>query len=439
MARQWHVFRAVAERPEMSRSPLRAPPLDFTTFRSQETLLILLNLAAMAGLMSLHAVFQPIIGALSGAVALAFVLRFAMQMGEVALLNDARTVLSPRATWWYARASVIAYIAFAALVSLRGSGQESHYAVLMVVPVIAAAFRFSVAGLGCVLVAIVALTIGQLWLPPHGAAESGRLTETFEATTVSLIFLVVAAVVRLLAGQLWRREDELRKSRDRLVREEKLAALGRVASAIAHEVRNPVSMIAGAVAAARRPETPAAVREEVFDILSQESQRLERLTQDFLAYARNRQPQLRDTALPDALALVAGLVRPRAAELGIDLVTGSDDASVAVDPFQIQQALLNLALNGLEATPQGGRVELSARALPEGASFAVQDSGPAIPADSVARLGEPFFSTKPRGTGLGLAIARSIAEAHGGELTLASNLPGQVRFELRVAAPEAAA
>jgi signal transduction histidine kinase len=137
--------------------------------------------------------------------------------------------------------------------------------------------------------------------------------------------------------------------------------------------------------------------------------------------------------------MVAGLLRPRAVELGIDLVTGSDDASVAVDPFQIQQALLNLALNGLEATPQGGRVELSARALPEGASFAVEDSGPAIPADSVARLGEPFFSTKPRGTGLGLAIARSIAEAHGGELTLASNLPGQVRFELRVAAPEAAA
>jgi signal transduction histidine kinase len=415
---------------------LGTPPLDFAAFRRQETLLILLNLAAMAGLMSLHAVFQRVIGPLSGAVALAFALRFAMQLGEVGFLNHTRAMLSARATWWYARCSVVANIVFAALVSQRGAGQESHYAVLMVVPVIAAAFRVSIIGLSGVLAAVVGLTVGQLWIPVHDEIRAAKLMESFEATTVSLVFLIVAAVVRALVTQLWQRETALRQSRDRLIREEKLAAVGRVASAISHEVRNPVSMIASAVATARRPETTAAVREELFDILSQESRRLERLTGDFLAYARNRQPQLRETSLADALALVAGLARPRAAELGIDLEVGCVEARIALDPFQIQQALLNLALNGLEATPPGGTLRLSARSIAEGASFAVEDSGPAIPAESVARLGEPFFSTKPRGTGLGLAIARSIAQAHGGELTLTTNVAGRVRFELSIAAPE---
>ena len=394
-------------------------------------MLILLNLASMAGLMSLHAIFQRVIGPLSGVVALAFVLRFAMQLGEVAFLNRAGASLSERATWRYARFSVFANIAFAALVSLPGRGQESHYAVLMVIPVIAAAFRLTVPGLAALLAAAVALTIGHLWLPPRGATVSGQLTEAFEATTVSLIFLVVATVVRLLAAELWRREDEL-------VRKEKLAAVGRVASAIAHEVRNPVTMIASAVSAARSPTVTPAIREEVFDILTQESTRLQKLTEDFLAYARNRMPQRRETSLTDALALAAGVLTPRAEECGVEVQTLCDDARVAVDPFQIQQALLNLGMNALDATPRGGTLRLSARAAGGQASFAVENSGPPIPAEAAARLGEPFFSTKPRGTGLGLAITRSIAEAHGGDLTLAANEPGCVRFELRIPAREAA-
>ncbi|MFL5404824.1 MAG: ATP-binding protein, partial [Myxococcales bacterium] len=326
-------------------------------------------------------------------------------------------------------------VLFAALVSHRGSGQEHLYTILMGIPVIAAAVRLGLPGLGAVLATTVALTIGQLWMA-RPAQGSTKLLESFEATTVSLIFLVVAAVVRLLATQLQRRESELRRNRDRLVREEKLAAVGRVASAIAHEVRNPVSMIASAVGMVRRPDTSEELRVELLDIVGHESVRLERLTQDFLAYARQRAPQPRETFLPDAVGLVAGLVRPRAIELGVALETGSEEAPAALDPFQVQQALLNLVRNALEATGRGGTVSLSARRENGFAVFAVENSGSAIPDDLVSRLGEPFFTTKPEGTGLGLAIARSIANAHGGDLTLANNAPGRVRFELRLAAEE---
>jgi signal transduction histidine kinase len=418
---------------------LKAPALDFPTFRRQETVLILLNLAVMAGLMSLHALFRPVVGRLTAGAGIAFSLRFAMQLGEAAFLNRPRTVLSPRGIWLYSRVSIAGNVLFTALAARLSSGQESHYAVLMVIPTIAAAFRLSPVGLASTLAAIVGLTVGVVWIPVGTVSPGATLAEPFEATTVSLIFLVVAVVVRLVAGHLWQQEAELRRSldslaaaRDRLVREEKLAAVGRLASAIAHEVRNPVSMIASAVATAPRPETAPDLRAEIFDILAQESQRLQRLTEDFLLYARQRPPQLRRSSLAEALGLVTGLVRVRAEQLGVSLLAECDDASVTLDPFQIQQALLNLTVNGLEAMDHGGTLRLRARAEPGGAVFAVENTGEPLPATVVAHLAEPFFTTKPQGTGLGLAIARTIARAHGGELVLSENAPGKVRFELRI-------
>ncbi len=87
----------------------------------------------------------------------------------------------------------------------------------------------------------------------------------------------------------------------------------------------------------------------------------------------------------------------------------------------------------MEATPAGGRVRLAAAATEAEAVFSVEDTGPSVLPEIAARLAEPFVTSKPGGTGLGLAIARGIAHAHGGELTLACNAPGRVRFELRVA------
>jgi signal transduction histidine kinase len=438
---------AAARDPAAARAwPGRAPPLDFATFRRQETVQILLNLAVMAGLMSLHAVFHPVIGPVSGAITVAFAARFAMQVAEAGFLNQPGRWLSPRATWWYARLSIAANIAFTVLVARLSTGQESHLTVLMVIPVIAAAFRLSLPGLLAILAVVSGLTVGLVWIPAGAITPASTLMESFEATTVALILLVVAAVVRLLVTQVWAREDDLRGSlralaatQDQLVRQEKLAAVGRLAAAVAHEVRNPVSMIASAVASARRPGLRDEAREELFGILGQESQRLQRLTEDFLLYARGRPPQRRAGTLADALGLVAGVVRARAEELGVALTTACEDAPVTVDPFQLQQALLNLALNGLEATPRGGAVSLTARSEPGGAVFAVENTGAPLAPEVVARLGEPFFTTKPRGTGLGLAIARSIAAAHGGELALTVNGPDRVRFELRVRSGEAPA
>ena len=431
-------------------SLFRSPVLDFRTFQQQESVLILLNLAVLTGVMLLHALFRPVVGHLTLAATIAITVRVAMQLGEAAFLNRPGALMGPRGIWWYSRLSIVANVAFTVIVWQLSSGHEDHYAVLLVIPIIAAAFRLTVAGLAWTLLVVAGLTLGLMWMP-EGAGSATTGDEAFEATVVSLTFVVVAVLVRLIASQLWTREAELRTSianlaatRDELVRKENLAAVGRLASAIAHEVRNPVTMIASAVASARRVDTAPDVRAELFDILSLESQRLERLTEDFLVYARQRPPQFRRCSLPDALGLVAGVARARAEQLGVTITTGCgglscDDARIMLDPFQIQQALLNLTVNALDATKGGGAVSLSARADGEGAVFAIEDTGEAIPPGVVARLGEPFFTTKNGGTGLGLAIARTIARAHGGEVVLAENRPGKVRFELSVHTAETVA
>jgi signal transduction histidine kinase len=247
-------------------------------------------------------------------------------------------------------------------------------------------------------------------------------------------------VVRLLAHQLWNREEALQRSlsqlgatRDQLVRDERLAAIGKLSFAIAHEIRNPVTMIACSAAAAGRPGAPAETRTECLEIIAQESRRLERLTGDFLSYARQRPLEIRRVSLATTLGAAWGLARHRAEEGGIDLVLDPvEEAEGDLDPFQMQQALLNLLMNALDATPSGGRIRMGGGAGNGRLRLWVEDTGAPVPQGIVERLGEPFQSTKPMGTGLGLAITRSILQAHGGDLILEDNHEGRVRLALHL-------
>ena len=417
----------------------RPPSVSFAETRRQETALILLNLGTLVALLALHAAFRPLIGAPGPLVLGLFATRFVTQLGELGWLHRPGTTLSARGTWWYARLTILANLGFAVLASWLGRGPDSHYVVLMAIPVLAAAWRLSLAGLVVVVATAATLTWLQVWVPDGSPAWSTRI-EQFEATTVALVFVVVAAVVRLLAVQVWSREaalgrtvEDLVATRRRLVEEEKLSAVGRLAGAIAHEVRNPVTMMASAIAAARRPGADASLRGELGGILEKETRRLQRLTEDLLTYARPAVPTRRRTRLATAVGAAVGLARARAEELGVTLeFVVPPEAEASFDPFQVQQALLNLVGNALDATPRGGRILVEARVEGAEAVFAVEDTGAPFPVEVVARLAEPFVTTKPSGTGLGLAITRGLARAHGGDLRLVANGPGCVRVEVRV-------
>jgi signal transduction histidine kinase len=207
---------------------------------------------------------------------------------------------------------------------------------------------------------------------------------------------------------------------------------------MAHEIRNPVAMIVSSLSLARRGEMERFEKEGMCDIVVSEAERLEKLTTEFLEYARVKPPDARETSLETTVGYVGGIAKARAEEAGIAIETDAPEgASASFDPFQVHQALLNLVLNGIEATPSGESVTVGAGRSPDGGvRFFVENGAGPIPNSVAGNIFEPFYSTKDKGTGLGLSIARNIARAHGGSLDLAVNEPGRVRFEMLIPAPD---
>ena len=330
--------------------------------------------------------------------------------------------------------------AFALIIS---SGMDdAHYHVLMVVPIITAAFRFNVRGLlACVSLAVL-LTVGGVIITKD-VDDADGLRELFEACTDVLVFIVVGTVVWTMAEHLRRDAaamrsyfEQLQTMQTRVATEERLAAVGRLASAIAHEIRNPVAAIASSLAVAEDSSTSPAIRQEMSRIAAKEAGRLEALTSDFLTYARVRPLQMRSIIASDIVQYVTSLMTARAAESAVTILALCPaKVEVNIDDFQVQGALVNLLMNAIEAGPANTTVTLGLNFLEDGddakaLEFYVQSPGSQIPADVVSHIFEPFFTTRPTGTGLGLAIARNTAVAHGGSLELSHNISGDIQFSL---------
>ncbi len=419
---------------------LLAAPAEPETVRDQESVLILLNLGLLAAIAVAHVLFGPALGTPGVVFFVVLMGRFLMQALELAWLRGGTRPPAGDVLLRYVSVSIWINIAFAFAVALVGGKEETHYVVLMVIPVVAAAFRYTPLGIAVVVGVTTALTFLEVWIYYRRHAAMG-VTEYFEATNVVLVYAVVATVVALLVLQLRRDRERLRSSlaelestRDRLVTEEKLAAVGRFASAIAHEVRNPVAMIGSALALARDAQTGTRQRNEWYEVAGQEARRLEALTGDFLVYAGQKKPDRKRSPAATTVGYVAAVTKARFAGAGLEVTAECpEDLVASFDPIQIQQALLNVLVNAGDATPAAGRIVVGAKAGPAGrVHFFVENSGPAIPTEIVPRLFEPFFTTKPQGSGLGLAISRTIARAHDGDLTLEVNEPGLVRFVLSV-------
>jgi signal transduction histidine kinase len=244
---------------------------------------------------------------------------------------------------------------------------------------------------------------------------------------VTIAFVVLRQRFGVLSEKHALAEEALRR-RDRL------AAMGELASTVAHEVRNPLNAIGMSVQRLRRefvdgdtmaPGADLSEQRELLDVLSGETQRINRIVQQFLDYARPPRLAARTTDLRVLLADVSSSLRASAAARGVFVDDDVERAGqAAVDPDQLRQAIDNLVRNAIEASPSGARV--SDRARRAGASHVVEieDDGPGIPADVLPKIFDLYFTTKPDGTGVGLAVTYQIIEAHGGTLEVDS-APGR--------------
>lgn len=264
--------------------------------------------------------------------------------------------------------------------------------------------------------------------------EIGELRVAFEnmADQLRARHTQLQASVERTRTELEQTDLRLQQTLAAAARSEHLAALGRLASSVAHEVRTPLASLKLYLQSIQEEVTLAPELCEDFDIAMLQVARIEKTIARVLDYAR---PAPAARAELDAAQLIddaVQMVRPRAAhhDVAIETMVGSRLPRVVGDAAQLGEALVNLLVNAIEEMPRGGRIEITAtRDAPDGAAphawlcLTVRDTGPGIEPAALDKLFEPFYTTKAAGSGLGLAIVRATLERHGG-LVRVNSLPG---------------
>jgi signal transduction histidine kinase len=223
-----------------------------------------------------------------------------------------------------------------------------------------------------------------------------------------------------------------------LVRSERLAAVGKMAAMITHEVRNPLSSIGlNTELLEEELEDGPSESKDLLQAIHREVDRLTAITEEYLAFARLPKPKLAYEAVNPMVGALAAFVREDLAAKQVDLAVDLSDGDpiALIDAAQLRQCLINLVRNATEAvTAKGkGKVTLRTRRAGNRVVIEVEDDGTGIPADVLPRLFDPFFSTKEGGSGLGLALTQQIVKDHDGDLTVDSTVGKGTVF--RVAVP----
>ncbi len=246
---------------------------------------------------------------------------------------------------------------------------------------------------------------------------------------------------RLLENQKTLTESlaKLETAEELLRRKERLAALGEMAAGIAHEIRNPLGIVSSSAQLLKNRLPELGEKEsQLFDIVQEETTRLNNLITDFLAFSRPRPVNRQEIDLGALLRRSMEHIQPLAAPKKVLLQTTLPDTPFPVhaDPEMLEQVVLNLLLNALEAVSEEGGIEVRLRMEEERAVVEVQDDGVGISEENLSRIFNPFFTTREKGTGLGLANAHRIIEEHGGEITAASEPGRGATFTVKLPAGE---
>ncbi len=367
------------------------------------------------------------------------------------LIIDYRFTTSRLVSSGLINAYVAMYLFLCTLVvwSTKVPGQdESHFWIVYFLPITIAAAHLRLRG--TIATCTVALVLFIAHLPPHMYLNPReRVEELPELIGFGVMFFLVGILVQAFARQnrlqlalkqqlndkLLQNQQHLRDSLERLETaeeslrtKERLASLGEMSAGIAHEIRNPLGIISSSAQLLEREVANTEAR-QLLEIIQEESTRLNGLITEFLTFGRQLEPQRQPCDLAALTARILDSLQNAAQQKGIALELGECSTCMAsVDADMMQQVLLNLLLNALEATAPGGRVRVVLEQYPERLDIVVDDSGRGIPAENLARIFDPFFTTKSEGTGLGLANAYKIMESHGGSLKVASHVGEGSRF-----------
>jgi two-component system sensor histidine kinase HydH len=318
---------------------------------------------------------------------------------------------------------------------------------LYVVPIVIAGIYFGWLG------SLVAAALAGVCYAPHVAATvaagvppgylSGQVAEFADFLLAGVLAGVLAARERrqkeALEGTTRKLAEvyrELQENFDRMKRAERLYALGQLSAGLAHEIRNPLSAIAGAAGILKRAQSSSDRQSECVSIIDKECQRLDSLLVNFLEFARPRAPRYQSVDIAALFDSVAALSAHGIGQnkVGVRKEIAAGLPELHSDAEQLKQVLLNLLINAIQAMPEGGEVVLSCRRQAGRILMQVRDQGCGIPAEHIDRVFDPFFTTKENGTGLGLSVAHQIVGQLGGMLTLEANAGRGMTFSIQLPA-----
>ncbi len=269
------------------------------------------------------------------------------------------------------------------------------------------------------------IVLAGLWFNLEGAlAASAVITlcfipflvlnwEDFSSGDIDrLVSVALYNGLAILVGVLKRRETAVQ---EQLVQAEGLVAVGKSLAAVAHDLKAPLVVIGGLTRRVLQKLAEGDPAREKLAIVMRETRRVENMTRDMLDFSRpltlNRTSVELDTILRNCLAMVRDEARTR--DIALEYQVEGDLPPISMDSARVEQAIVNLLLNGIQASTGGGTVTVRIRRSPDGIVLDVMDSGSGIPAGQRQKVFDPFFTTKKEGTGLGLPIVKKIIEAHG--------------------------
>ncbi|MBU1451552.1 MAG: hypothetical protein KKH47_11315 [Proteobacteria bacterium] len=271
----------------------------------------------------------------------------------------------------------------------------------------------------------IALVVSGLYAPYVALVH--HLTPA--TITAAITQMVLFAGVGLLVGWLRRREQA---HQDLARRAENLAAVGRAVASVAHDMKIPLMAIGGFTAQVKRKLVPGGPEEHKLEMVIEQTARLEGMVREMLDFSRPLELHRQSLDLKALAARTMEVAAPMAEQNQVRLTSDLEEGlpTVEADPERLQQALINMLNNAVQASPPLGEVSLSAWRQGAEVVLAVSDHGPGVSAAQRQHLFTPFYTTKKDGTGLGLPVVHKVAEAHGGRLEVGDNSPNGAVFRL---------
>ncbi len=246
------------------------------------------------------------------------------------------------------------------------------------------------------------------------------------AGVMLVLFMILRLYVKRGESILWQRAEERLKLEDELSEAERLAALGQMAAAVSHEIRNPLGIIRSSAQLLKKRVPESAGAGNFADVIVEESSRLNDIITDFLNFARPTLPRPVPCRVEEVLEKNIAFLTSRMEEDGVTVVKNYSPQlpEIMADPNLLYQAFLNILMNGMQAMPKGGAITIEILADSENVTLSFTDEGTGIDDAAIKRIWTPFFTTKERGTGLGLSVVKNIVEAHQGNVWL-ENAPAR--------------